>query len=146
MRVERSVSSYEVFSDLREKYIKFPELNPGSVVGYESVQIEQPYVFDDSWYFQETVPVHRSRLEVPLPTGWEFKTFWSNHEEQKPEILGSNRYGWEIDDSAGIELEPHMPAWNSIAVHLGIKYYPTDLAMRMKSTGSWREIGLWYND
>jgi Domain of Unknown Function with PDB structure (DUF3857)/Transglutaminase-like superfamily len=143
---ERSVSSFEVFSDLREKYIKFPELNPGSVVGYEAVQIEQPYVFDESWYFQETVPVHRSRLVVQLPAGWEFKTFWANHEEQKPQILGPNQYAWEIDDSAGIELEPHMPAWNSIAVHLGIKYYPSNPAMRMKSTGSWREIGLWYNE
>ncbi|HYL46521.1 MAG TPA: DUF3857 domain-containing protein [Candidatus Limnocylindrales bacterium] len=143
---ERSVSSYEIYSDLREKYIKFAEVNPGNVVGYESVQIEQPYVFDDGWYFQETVPVHRSRLVLQLPAGWEFKTFWANSAEQKPQVLGSNQYAWEMDDSPAIEVEPHMPAWNSIAVHMGIKYYPSDPAMRMKSTGSWREIGLWYND
>lgn len=143
---ERSVTSFEAFSDIRVKRIKFSELNPGSIVGYESVQIEQPYVFDDGWYFQETVPVHRSRLVVQLPAGWEFKTFWSNHDEQKPEILGSNQYAWEIDDSPGIELEPHMPARNAIAVHLGIKYYPSNPALRMKSTGSWKEIGLWYSD
>jgi transglutaminase-like putative cysteine protease len=144
--LERSLSTYEVFADLREKYVKFPEVNPGSVVGYESVQIEQPYVYDQGWYFQEVVPVHRSRLVVQLPTGWEFKTFWANHAEQAPQVLGSNRYQWEIDDSPAIEIEPQMPAWNAIAVHLGIKYYPSDPAMRMKSTGSWREIGLWYNE
>jgi transglutaminase-like putative cysteine protease len=144
--LERSVSSYEVFADLREKYVKFPEVNPGSVVGYESVEVEQPYVYDQHWYFQEVVPVHRSRLIVQLPNGWEFRTFWANHAEQDPQNLGSNRYQWEIDDSPAIEIEPQMPAWNAIAIHLGIKYYPSDAAMRMKSTGSWKEIGLWYND
>ena len=144
--VERSVSSFEIFADLREKLVKFPEVNPGSVVGYESVQVEQPYVYDQRWYFQEVVPIHRSRLIVQLPNGWVFRTFWANHAEQDPENLGANRYQWEIDDSPGVEIEPQMPAWNAIAVHLGIKYYPSDPAMRMKSTGSWKEIGLWYND
>lgn len=144
--VERSVSTYEIYWDLREKYAKFAEVNPGSVVGYEAVQVEQPYVYDEGWYFEEPVPVHRSRLVVQLPPGWEFKTFWANHAEMDPQILGSNRYQWEIDDSPAIEIEPDMPAWNAIAAHLGIKFYPSNPAMRMKSTGSWKEIGLWYND
>ena len=144
--VERSVSSYEVFADLREKFVKFPEVNPGSVVGYESVAVEKPYAYDQRWYFQDVVPVHRSRLIVQLPNGWEFRTFWANHAEQDPQNLGANRYQWEIDDSPAIELEPQMPVWNAIAVRLGVKYYPSDPAMRMKSTGSWKEIGLWYND
>jgi hypothetical protein len=107
--LERSVSSYEVFADLREKFVKFPELNPGSVVGYESVEIEQPYVYDQGWYFQEVVPVHRSRLIVQLPSGWEFRTSWANHAEKDPQNLGANRYQWEIDDSPAVEIEPQMP-------------------------------------
>jgi hypothetical protein len=144
--VERSVSSYEVFSDLGEKYLKFAEANPGSVVGYEAVQIKQPYVFDDQWWFQETVPIHRSRLVLQLPPGWDFSTVWANHEEQKPQVVGSNQFVWEIDDSPGIEVEPHMPPWHAIAVYMGIKYFPRDPAMRLKATGSWKDIGLWYND
>jgi len=143
---ERSLSTYQIFSDLRMKYIKFAEVNPGSVVGYESVQIQQPYVFDDRWGFQGTVPVHRSRFLLQLPSGWTYSTFWANHEEVKPQNLGPNEYVWEIDDSPGIEVQPNMPPWEAIAVYMGIKYYPSDPAMRMKSTESWREIGLWYND
>lgn len=36
--VETSLSTYELFSDQRAKFLKFPEANPGSIVGYEAVQ------------------------------------------------------------------------------------------------------------
>ncbi len=60
--IETSLTTYEIFSDERAKVLKFAEANPGSVVGYEVVQRQRPEVLDDDWYFQETVPVHRSRL------------------------------------------------------------------------------------
>jgi hypothetical protein len=144
--VELSVSTFEVFSDLREKLLKFPEAHPGSVVGYEYVQRQRPYVFDDVWRFQETVPVHRSRFVLQLPLGWEFTALWANHSEQNPQTPSPNQYIWEITDSPAIVMEPDMPPWRAIAGHLNVKYFPRDPAMRLKTTGSWNDIGLWYND
>lgn len=140
---EASLTSFELFSDDRAKFLKFPEANPGSVVGFEYVQRERPFVFDGTWYFQETIPVHRSRFALQLPAGWEFSTLWANHPEEKPQSPGPNQYVWELTDNAAIEIEPEMPAWNTLAAHMHVKYFPRDPAMRSKTTGSWKDIGLW---
>jgi transglutaminase-like putative cysteine protease len=142
--VEEGLSSFEVFSDVRAKYLKFPEANPGSVVGYESVQKRRPQVFDDVWTFQETVPVRRSRYTLQLPPGWELTTLWANHPDQPPQSAGTNQYVWEVTDSPAIEIEPDMPASITVEGNMVLKFFPRDLAMRAKITGSWNDIGIWY--
>jgi transglutaminase-like putative cysteine protease len=141
--VETSLSTFEVFSDQRAKLLKFPEANPGSIVGYEAVQKQRPFLFESVWGFQETVPVRKSRFSLQLPTGWEVSTLWANHAELKPQSPGPNEYVWEVDDSPAIEIEPDMPPWTTLIVHMHIKYYPRDPAMRSKTSGSWKDIGLW---
>jgi transglutaminase-like putative cysteine protease len=142
--VEQSLTSFEVFSDVRGKFLNFLEAHPGNVVGYESVQTRRPQVFDDVWGFQDIIPVHRSRYTLQLPLGWEFSTLWANHPEQSPQSAGANQYVWEVTDVPGIELEPEMPAWTTVAGHMILKFFPRDPAMRSKTTGSWNDIGLWY--
>lgn len=142
--IETSLTTFEVFSDDRAKVLKFAEANPGSIVGYEVVQKRRPEVFEDDWYFQETVPVHRSRLSVQLPPGWEFSVQWANHAKQEPQVSG-NQMVWEVMDSPAVEVEPEMPPWNTVAAHIYLKYFPRDPAMRSKTTGSWNDIGVWYN-
>ena len=142
--VEQGLTSFEVFSDVRRKYLKFLEARPGSVVGYEVVQNQRPQVFDDVWGFQDTIPVHRSRYTLQLPLGWEFSTLWSNHPDQAPQSAGANQYVWEVVDVPAIEIEPEMPAWTTVAGHMILKFFPRDPAMRAKTTGSWNDIGLWY--
>lgn len=140
---ELSLTSFEVFSDKRVKVIKFPEAIPGSVVGYELVQTRRPFTLDDLWGFQEEAPVHHSRFTLSLPRGWEFATLWANHDDQKPRVLGPNQYLWELMDSPAIETEPQMPPFSAVAIHMYLKYFPRDPAIRPKTTGSWKEIGSW---
>ena len=142
---EVSLTTYEVYSDLRAKILRFPEPNPGSVVGYELVQKQRPYHLDDQWEFQETIPVRRSRFSIQLPIGWEYTTLFENHAEIKPLENGSNQTVWEITDSPAIEVEPDMPPLNSVAGGMLVKYFPRDPAMRSKTSGSWLDIGTWYN-
>jgi len=143
--VEVSLTTFEVYSDERAKFIKFPEANPGSVVGYELVQKQRPYVFDDDWGFQDIIPVRKARFSIHLPAGWEFSTFFENHAEIKSQDLGAGQTTWEISDVPAVEVEPDMPAWNTIAGEMLVKYFPRNPAMRGKTSGSWKEIGLWYN-
>lgn len=140
---EVSLTSYEIFNDQRAKLIKFPEANPGSVVGFEYIQTHRPFTLDDLWGFQEGVPVHRSRYTLSLPTGWEFTALWANHPDQKPETTGSNQYTWEVLDSPAIETEPEMPPITAVAVHMYVKFFPHDPNIRAKTVGSWKEIGAW---
>lgn len=142
---DHTLTSYEVFSDSRNRVLPFPEVNVGSVVGYEVVQKERPFLFEDSWYFQKVIPVHRSRLTLQLPPGWEFSALWGNAPEQKPQTPTPNEYVWEVTDQPAVEVEPQMPTWNSVAGHMYLKFFPRDPAMREKTTGTWQDIGTWYS-
>src|SRR5579863_6263400 len=142
---EVGLTSFEVYSDYRAKTLQFPEANVGSVVGYEYVQKRRPYVLDEDWDFQEVVPVRESKFTLHLPPGWEFRTLFSNQSDLKPEELGGNQFSWQMNDVAPIEVEPEMPAWNTLAKGMYIKYFPTSPALRSKTSGSWKDIGIWYN-
>jgi transglutaminase-like putative cysteine protease len=133
------------YTDVKVKELQFPEANPGNVVGYEYVQRNRPYVFEDNWWFQDPAPVVTARFTLQLPPGWEFTTSWFNYPDQKPQTPASNQYVWEIKDLPGVEIEPGMPTWRAVAGWAGIKYFPRDPAMRAKSSGSWQDIGLWYD-
>src|ERR1700675_382501 len=142
---EVAVSTFAIFSDERVKYLKFPEANPGSVVGYEVVQKQRPYLLDDVWAFQSRIPLRRSRFTVQLPPGWEFNTVWANYAEQKPQTIGATAFAWEVTDIPAIEIEPEMPPWEAVAGHMDVKYFPRDAAMRTKTAGSWSDLGAWYS-
>jgi len=142
--VETSMSTFEVFSDDRRKFLKFQEAIPGSVVGYEYVQKQRPFLFEDDWFFQDTIPVRQARFILDLPSGWEYSAFWINYSEQKPQVSG-NRYVWEMSDVPPIDKELDMPVWRAIGGRLGIKYFPRERAMRTRTTGSWNDLGVWYD-
>jgi hypothetical protein len=142
---EVGLTSFELYSDERAKVLRYPEANPGSVVGFELVQKQRPYVFDDVWEFQDRIPVRKSRYSLQLPAGWEYSTFFENHADVKPQESGSNQSVWEVADSPAIEVEPDMPPRNAVAGEMLVKYFPRDPAMRQKTSGSWKDIGTWYN-
>jgi hypothetical protein len=143
--VERQMFNDLEYDDVKVKTIQIPEANPGNVVGFEWVQRDRPYLFEDDWEFQHEIPVRTARLILQVPAGWEFTTNWFNYPEQKPMLSGSTQYRWEVKDIPAIEVEPDMPAWRTLAGWMGLKYFPHDPAMRSKTTGSWNDIGAWYS-
>jgi Domain of Unknown Function with PDB structure (DUF3857)/Transglutaminase-like superfamily len=132
------------YTDVRGKALPFPEANAGNVVGYEYVQRKRPYVFEDDWHFQHAAPVLTARFALQLPPGWEYTTGWFNYPEQKSQSPTPNQFVWEVKDLPGVEIEPDMPAWETVAGWAGLKYFPRDPAMRPKTNGTWKEMGLWY--
>jgi transglutaminase-like putative cysteine protease len=142
--LESGMSGYELYSDTHIKYLKFPEANAGSVVGFEYVQRQRPFLFDDTWSFQEGIPTRRSRFTLQLPSGWEFTNHWANYDRQEPQTPSANQYTWEVRDVPAIEVEPEMPTMYAVAARMDIKYFPRDPKLRMKTTGSWNDLGVWY--
>jgi Domain of Unknown Function with PDB structure (DUF3857)/Transglutaminase-like superfamily len=143
--VETSVSTYEIYTDERVKVMKFTAAEVGAVVGYEYVQKARPLVFEDIWGFQEKVPVHEARFIFDLPVGWEYSDHWFNYTEKPPQSAGTNQYSWDLTDIPAMMDEPNMPAYEAIAGHVGIKYFPSNPTQRAKTTGSWNDVGLWFD-
>ena len=142
--VEFSLSSFEVFSDLRGKGIKFSAADPGNIVGYEYVQKHRPFAFEDDWQFQSEIPTRRARFSLQLPVGWEFSESWANFPKQQPQSSANNFNVWEVENVPGVEIEPAMPPFLTVASRMDIKYFPRDPALRAKTTGTWNDIGIWY--
>ena len=143
--METSTSTYEVFSDIKAKVLKVSDAEPGSVVGYEYVQKKRPFIFEDDWMFQDRIPVRHARLILQVPAGWEYSASWFNYADQKPQTPSANQYLWEVNDVPAIETEPDMPPLDTLVGTVGLKYFPRDPAMRARTTGSWKDIGLWYS-
>src|SRR3984885_1677943 len=142
--VEFSLSSFEVFSDLRGKGIKFSAADPGNIVGYEYVQKHRPFAFEDDWQFQSEIPTRRTRFSLQLPVGWEFSESWANFPKQQPQSSANNFNVWEVENVPAVEIEPAMPPFLTVASRMDIKYFPRDPALRAKTTGTWNDIGIWY--
>jgi len=56
--VETSMGgSGELITDLKVRVLPIPAAEPGNVVGYEIQYDGRPYVLDDEWQFQRSIPV-----------------------------------------------------------------------------------------
>jgi uncharacterized protein DUF3857/transglutaminase superfamily protein len=142
---ETSLFNDVLYSDERAKILAIPAATPGNVIAYEYSQKQRPYLLDDVWDFQHTIPVRRTRFTLQLPPGWEMKTHWVNHAEVTEQKTGENSYTWEIENVPAIELEPEMPPWQVIAGRMDVKYFPSGTSLAAKTSGSWKDIGLWYS-
>src|SRR5947209_6758824 len=65
---ERSLGGQQEFSDTKEKTMVLPGADVGTVVGFEYEQKRRPYLFQDYWYFQNTIPVEKSRYTLHVPS------------------------------------------------------------------------------
>lgn len=139
--MEQTVSSYEVYSDLKVKAVRVPGADVGTVVGFEFEQKERPYIFQDYWGFQSIVPVEQSRYELHLAPGWRFKSDWVNHDEQKPrEEKGA--LIWQLSDIPRIEREPHRPPSEALSGTMVVTFMSDKNPA--KSYRDWSEFGSWY--
>jgi hypothetical protein len=141
--VEVGVSASTLYSDNKRKVLKIPGSTVGSVVGYEYEQRDRPYVYQDRWWFQSSVPVKKARFVLRLPAGWEYETFWSNYAAKDPQG-GNGQWTWELEDLPAIEYEPSMPNWRAIAGRMAVNYFPPKPELKGRALSSWSDVGQWY--
>ncbi|HEY2171716.1 MAG TPA: DUF3857 domain-containing transglutaminase family protein [Candidatus Angelobacter sp.] len=139
--LERNVTTYEVYSDIKEKAVKVAGAEVGTVVGFEFETLEHPYEFQDFWGFQESEPVERSHYELHLAPGWRFKADWRNHKEEKAKEE-NGALNWQVTDMPRIEREPQQPPAEALA-GLVVFTFLSDKDPG-KSYRDWAEFGSWY--
>src|SRR5215472_7238288 len=138
---ERSISSYEVFSDAKMKLLILPGAEVGTVVGFEYEHKRRPYVFDDEWYFQNRIPVERSAYTLRVPPGWEYRAEWINHAAQDPMVLNGS-YVWELKDLPRIEAEYNQPPYRALAASLVVTFFSDKI--KNHTFRSWNDLALWH--
>lgn len=137
------VAGSELISDVKEKLLRIPAADPGSIVGYEYDEDEQPMVLQNVWVFQREIPGRELHYSLQLPSGWEYKASWINYSEIKPTPSGNNQWEWVIGDVKGIREEAEMPPIYGVAGQMIVSFFPPGGASA-NGFSSWPEMGNWY--
>jgi Domain of Unknown Function with PDB structure (DUF3857)/Transglutaminase-like superfamily len=137
------IAGSELISDVKEKLLQIPAPDPGSIVGYEYEQDEQPMVLQDVWMFQREVPGRELHYSLQLPSGWEYKASWINYSEVKPTQSGNNQWDWVVSDVKEIRKEAEMPPIYGVAGQMIVSFFPPGGASA-NGFASWQEMGNWY--
>jgi hypothetical protein len=139
--MERNATTFEIYSDSKEKALRVLGADVGTVVGFEFEELEHPMVLQDQWGFQGTAPVERSHYELHLAPGWRFKADWMNHKEEKP-TEENGALNWQVTDVPRIENEPRRPPEEGLAAGVVFTFFNDKLAS--KTYRDWSEFGTWY--
>ena len=136
------VENGELASDVRTKILKIPAADPGNIVGWEIEHEDRPYILQDEWSFQRTVPVREARYTLQLPPGWEYKAVFLNAPEIKPTSSGSNQWQWVATNQEAIRPERDMPPWTAVAGMMVVSFVPPGGAQN-KGFENWKDMALW---
>jgi Domain of Unknown Function with PDB structure (DUF3857) len=139
---EHSLGGQKEFDETKIKVMGLPGGDVGTVVGFEYEQKRRPYLFQDYWDFQDTIPVEKSRYALRVPSKWEYRADWLNHAEQKP-TEQNGALVWEVSDVPRIEREYHEPDFRALAGRMIVTLFSDKAAHR--NSESWNDLGIWYS-
>jgi len=132
-------------SDLRAKVMHIPGAVPGSIIGYEVERDRPPYVLNDDWDPQDTIPVREARYTLELPVGWTQTATWLNHSDVTAveSTQGAiHRWQWVLTDLPAVNIEERMPPWKGIAAHMVVSVAQANA--QTSGWTNWRDLGNWY--
>ena len=138
------VEGGELIGDVKARALRIPAPDTGNIIGYEYEIEERPFVLQDVWHFQQTVPARESHYSLELPSGWEYKASWLNYPGVKPGQNGNNQWEWTLTDLKGIRAEPEMPPLAGVAGQMVVSFFPAGGPSPKNGYSDWRGMGNWY--
>ncbi len=126
----------------RIRAVNPPASDPGAVVVCEIEEQLRPYMNEEDWEIQSSIPVVTEALELALPAGGHYAESWGKYAPVKPVEVGQNHLRWEIKDMPALDLENihATPPWRALAARMSVKW--GDAAVN-GAENQWRAIGLW---
>jgi hypothetical protein len=129
-------------TDARVKILVIPAADPGNVIGYEIEQELRPYVLQDNWEFQRSIPTAQAKYTLQLPPGWEYKSTFINHADQPPISSGNNQWQWEVNNIPAIRPEDDMPPSAAVTAEMLVMLTPPG-GTRQQGFLDWKQMGIW---
>ncbi len=129
------------FSD-RFRIVNPPGSDPGSVVVCEMEGHLRPYMSEDDFPIQLSIPVADAALELVLPPGGHYAESWSRFTPVKPVEIGANDLRWEMKNVPALDLENvrATPPEQALVARMSVKW--GDSAVKGVDS-QWRVIGQW---
>ncbi|HLV09328.1 MAG TPA: DUF3857 and transglutaminase domain-containing protein [Halanaerobiales bacterium] len=134
------LSDANIYSDVRDKVINFPALEPGSIIVCRYlIEEEKPLIEGEFWasrIFQDIEPIEESTLILKAPSDKRL-FYYTRSGEIEPRIIeeeGCSTYIWQESDVPAIVAETAMPPYYDVV--------PTVMVSTMKS---WDDVSSWYD-
>lgn len=126
----------------RIREVRPPASDPGAVVVCETEEQLRPYMKEEEWDIQTSIPVVYEALELALPPGGHYADSWRRHEAIKPSEVAANHLRWEVKDMPALDLENlhATPPWGALVARMSVKW--GDAAVK-GTENQWKAIGLW---
>jgi hypothetical protein len=126
----------------RVRTVKPPASDPGSVVVCETEQHLRPYMDEEEWAIQSSIPYVYEALELALPPGGHYADAWRKHDPVKPIETTEGHLRWEIKNMPALDLENihATPEGGALAARMSVKW--GDLAVK-GTDNQWRALGQW---
>jgi hypothetical protein len=119
-----------------------PAVDVGATVICESEEVLEPYIHENIWEVQHSIPVVFQALEVDLPPGRAHTQSWHNFSPVQPVEVAPNHWRWELKDMPALTLRdvPSRPDWFALAARMSVQW--GDAAVD-GTDNEWRAIGEW---
>jgi hypothetical protein len=145
--ISSSLAPDTLYMDVRVMLLAVPEVDVGSVVGFEWVEERTPPAVEDSFAFQGDLPVLKAVYALSAPNNWEPALEWVNWSpvEAKQEPISPllpRKLSLEIADIPAIDAEPYMPGEQALAGRLIVRLKPSEPGIR--AFARWADMGTWY--
>ena len=143
--ISSSLAPDTLYMDVKLLLLIVPEVDAGSVVGFEWREVRTPPALEDAVDFQGEFPVLRSIYTLALPPGWEAGFSWVSWPSvQAIQTPGRPHTTWtvELADIPAVGDEPSMPDGRAVAGRLIVRV-KTPAAGPLYFSG-WADMGAWY--
>jgi hypothetical protein len=133
-----------LYMDASFYMLAIPEVDTGSVVGYEWEEERTPPSLEDAFSFQESYPTLLARYTLTLPPGWQPGFNWVNWsaDGNRPSSSAPSTTTFEIPNIPAIAEEPFQPNVRALAARLVVRLLPPGQDGR--SFPGWPDMGTWY--
>lgn len=138
---ERGLYDYALYNDLRFRTATVPAADPGTIVAFEAEVRRRSWFDVIELRFQESIPVHESRVVLQLPTGWQYKASWAGVPAVPSVQRSATETEWALHDLPAIKHEEMSPPSRVLSACLGLAYWAP--GQTAKNVESWASLGIW---
>jgi hypothetical protein len=143
--ISSSLAADTLYMDARILMLIVPDVDPGSVVGFEWREVRTPPTVEDAVDIQGRFPVLRTRYSLALPPRWQAHPTWINWPNVE---LGRNPSApavssFEVRDVPAVGDEPYMPDERALAARFVVRLQPPE-GEGPDSFADWNDMGAWY--
>jgi hypothetical protein len=126
----------------RVRTVRPPASDPGAVVVCEIETQLRPYMSEELWDIQDSIPIVDQALELVLPPGEHFSSSFHATPTLKPAELSNGHLRWEIKDMPALDLENVHATPDRAALEARVSIQWGDSAAKGVEN-QWHAIGLW---